>query len=412
MNQTQDRPTDPGTDPGPQFNRSRFQDVGRLRRSRDDRYVAGVAGGLGRHFGIDPTIIRVVLVATCIFGGAGLLFYGALWLFVPEDGQEQAPIHMSEDTLRIVLLVVAAVAAVSVIGNPWWGFGGSGTLWVGGIVAIVIAAVLTATRRHDGTQQSSPAPAPAGTTTVTADVPVAPEQQAMAFSADAPPAPPAQTPPVAATPAPAPAPSPRRPRRTGMLLFWPTLAIMLVGFGALGIYAEHHHVIPSAWPALALAVIGLMLVIGAFVGRPGGLIFLGLITIPPMLALSLVENFHWESKSLNYTPTSAATVQDSYTIGNGQMTIDLSKVTDPAQLQGKVIDARMDIGEIVVYVPRDVSTTVTGSLNVAGDVEIGGREQSGFSPDVTTTLGTSAKPVATFELDVHGHLGHIEVRTR
>ena len=84
---------------------------------------------------------------------------------------------------------------------------------------------------------------------------------------------------------------------------------------------------------------------------------------------------------------------------------------DGAALELRVVlDA--DIGEIVVYVPRDVSTTVTGSLNVAGDVEIGGREQSGFSPDITTTLGTSPKPVATLELDIHGHLGHIEVRTR
>jgi hypothetical protein len=41
------------------------QDLDRLRRSVTDRYVAGVAGGLGRHFGIDPTIIRVLPACSC-----------------------------------------------------------------------------------------------------------------------------------------------------------------------------------------------------------------------------------------------------------------------------------------------------------------------------------------------------------
>ena len=62
MNQTQDPVTGPA-DPGPRLDRDSVRELNQLRRSRDDRFVAGVAGGLGRHFGIDPTIVRVVLIA-------------------------------------------------------------------------------------------------------------------------------------------------------------------------------------------------------------------------------------------------------------------------------------------------------------------------------------------------------------
>ena len=53
-----------------------MRDVNRLRRSTTDRYIAGVAGGLGRHFDIDPTVIRVLLAVLTFFGGAGILVYG------------------------------------------------------------------------------------------------------------------------------------------------------------------------------------------------------------------------------------------------------------------------------------------------------------------------------------------------
>src|SRR6188768_2368628 len=77
---------------GPRVSAEQMRDLSRLRRSTSDRYFAGVAGGLGRHLDIDPTIIRVLLAVLTFFGGAGLLVYGAFWLFVPEDGRDRAPI--------------------------------------------------------------------------------------------------------------------------------------------------------------------------------------------------------------------------------------------------------------------------------------------------------------------------------
>lgn len=410
MNQTQERPAgNSEDDPGPQVNRARLQDVGGLRRSHSDRYIAGVAGGLGRHFGIDPTIIRVALVAMCVFGGAGLLIYAAVWLFVPEEGRDRAPIHVGDDILRLVLLVAIALAAISVIGNPWWGMGGNGSFWVIGIIAIAAAIFLSSSRRT-GREAAAEAPQPDSTTASTTAQFGAPPPTSTATGPTPPAAPPA-TPPIAAPPAAAPAPAPR-PRRTGVVLFWPTIALIALGSGALGIYADQHHVIASAWPALALAIIGIMLVVGAFVARPGGLILIGLLTLPPLLATSVVENFHWERQPVTYTPASAAGVQDSYQISNGRMTIDLSTLTDPAGLTGRTIIARMNAGEIVVYLPRGLATKVDGTLDAVGDVQIDGREQSGFAPSVTTTIGTTGQSAGVLTLDVHGRVGRIDVQTR
>jgi phage shock protein C len=62
----------------------------RLTRSRTDRKIAGVAGGIARHFGVDSTLIRVLWVLAVVFAGFGLLLYIILWIVLPE-GDEQAP---------------------------------------------------------------------------------------------------------------------------------------------------------------------------------------------------------------------------------------------------------------------------------------------------------------------------------
>lgn len=55
----------------------------RLTRSRTDRRIAGVAGGLAEHTGVDALLWRVALVALTLAGGCGVLVYGLLWLLMP-----------------------------------------------------------------------------------------------------------------------------------------------------------------------------------------------------------------------------------------------------------------------------------------------------------------------------------------
>jgi len=74
--------------PGPRATRRhRWRPRGRLVRSRDDRLVAGVAGGLARCCGLDVTLIRVVIVLSALLSGVGLLAYVVAWLVLPVDGQ-------------------------------------------------------------------------------------------------------------------------------------------------------------------------------------------------------------------------------------------------------------------------------------------------------------------------------------
>ena len=63
-----------------------------LTRSLDDRIIAGVAGGLARHFDMDPTIIRVIFGFLLVPGGLpGFLPYLILWAVMPDDaGQRQS----------------------------------------------------------------------------------------------------------------------------------------------------------------------------------------------------------------------------------------------------------------------------------------------------------------------------------
>jgi phage shock protein C len=57
-----------------------------LRRSRSNRMIAGVVGGLADYWSIDPTLARVIFVIVSVVSAAfpGILVYGLLWLLIPE----------------------------------------------------------------------------------------------------------------------------------------------------------------------------------------------------------------------------------------------------------------------------------------------------------------------------------------
>lgn len=59
-----------------------------LFRSKTNCKIAGVCGGLGEFFDIDPVIFRIVFVVSFFFGGLGLLIYIVMWLLMPEKTAE------------------------------------------------------------------------------------------------------------------------------------------------------------------------------------------------------------------------------------------------------------------------------------------------------------------------------------
>jgi phage shock protein C len=59
--------------------------VNSLRRSRTDRWIGGVCGGMGRATGVEAWVWRVGFVLLGLWGGTGLLIYLLMWIFVPSD---------------------------------------------------------------------------------------------------------------------------------------------------------------------------------------------------------------------------------------------------------------------------------------------------------------------------------------
>jgi phage shock protein PspC (stress-responsive transcriptional regulator) len=64
--------------------------VKRLERSSSSRWIAGVSGGLGRYFDLNPAFFRLGFVVLTLLGGAGILIYLAALLVIPEEGKEQS----------------------------------------------------------------------------------------------------------------------------------------------------------------------------------------------------------------------------------------------------------------------------------------------------------------------------------
>ena len=54
-----------------------------FRRSRSNKILGGICGGLAEYFGVDPMLVRIAFVVFAIFAGSGLLLYILLWLLVP-----------------------------------------------------------------------------------------------------------------------------------------------------------------------------------------------------------------------------------------------------------------------------------------------------------------------------------------
>jgi phage shock protein PspC (stress-responsive transcriptional regulator) len=381
------------TPPEERVDTAHLRDYSTLHRSVTDRKVAGVAGGLGRHLNVDPTILRVAFVVLCFFGGAGFLLYAAAWLFVPEEGKAQATIHTSGSTRNGILIATGVLAALLLVGDSW---GGMIFPWPLALIALVVFLVLSnrdkATGPPDNRQQP---PGQAAHTAAPADEPV--PDETLVYPAYL------QTPQYAA-----PVARPRADR--GPALFWPTVALLAIALGSLGLYdVAEGGVVDAAYPALALAVVGAMLVVGAWVGRAGGLIALGVVAALGLAGASVAEPRFGAERTLLETPTSAVQVEDRYFVPAGAVHVDLSDVRDVEELDGRTIEVAANAGELVVTLPEGVDVDVDADVAIGGEVRILGEERGGPNISMQREIdgGTDA-PSMDLELDLV--VGSIEVR--
>jgi phage shock protein PspC (stress-responsive transcriptional regulator) len=168
MNET----TDTGS-PGAGPEASGRAALSELRRSTDDRLVAGVCAGLGRHFDIDPVVFRVLFAVLTVFSsGVWLVVYAALWLIIPEAGSSESiarrdygtqmdrvkgKINTIDLRSRTTLLVLGALAVLTLVLGPV-------ILWMLYWTVVPVTAVfmvIAAIREHRKRRGQNPtAPAP------------------------------------------------------------------------------------------------------------------------------------------------------------------------------------------------------------------------------------------------------------
>ena len=384
-------PTGPPAEEGPRVTRDEIRDLGRLRRSASDRKVAGVAGGLARHLDVDPLVLRVAFVVLAFFGGSGLIVYGACWLLVPDEESGEAPVTLDERSRTVALLVVGVLAAFALMGDSWGVFWFP---WPLAIIAVVVLVFLTRKDRgqappgsggapyvpvHDGPDHAHhPSPA-SGTTSPTYAVP-----------------------PAYVPPAPRPA-APRDPRRTGPVLFWFTLALIALGIGVLGtLDVAGVTVADPAYPALALGITGVMLLVGSVYGRAGGLILLGLLTTVGLAGATAAD--HWDGDLVTVSPTTVSELEPTYDFSTGELVLDLTGLDDVEDLDGRSLDLEGGVGRIEVIVPDGVEVTVDAEVGGPGSIRLFDQVRDGIANKLAGTYGAG-----DIELTIDAQLGIGEI---
>ena len=149
--------------------------------------------------------------------------------------------------------------------------------------------------------------------------------------------------------------------------------------------------------------------VGAFRGRPGGLVLLGIVAATTLAVSSVTGGFS-AATSRTYDPTTTSEVRPAYTMQNGELVLNLSDLDALDALGGREIDIDGNAGEVVVIVPRGLSVDVDAQVSALGGIDIGpDATAGGFDLALSRTLsGAAGSPVLDLEVDLR--FGHIEVR--
>jgi phage shock protein C len=122
--------------------------VRRLVRSREDRVLGGVCGGLGRYLDVDPVVVRII-TAALILSGVGVLAYIIAWIVIPEAPPDQPELVAPPPDRRTTMVVIGgamiAIGGLLVVRQtmPWFEHA---AFWPLIVVAAGVAVLITARR--------------------------------------------------------------------------------------------------------------------------------------------------------------------------------------------------------------------------------------------------------------------------
>ena len=328
----------------------------RFLRSPDDRVLGGVAGGLGRAFGVDATIFRIALAALVFAGGVGLLAYAAALLFVPsDDGTGQpAPRERTWRTAAAVgggILMLLAALALLGAGDGFWAGG-----WL--VPAALVAGVGYAVLRLRGDEGRG-----AGRGPLVRLLTVAAVGLAVLLGAG--------------------------------LAFWGSAWATAAGGGVL--------------VASAVLALGAALVAAAFRGDTRGrwLALPALIIAFPAAVVSAADvSLDGGVGDRTHHPAGADRLPAGYRLGAGELVVDLRDL-DWRDGRRVALDLDVGVGHAVVLVPEAVCVGARSDIG-AGQADVFGRGAGGVDVDHDVTREPAAgAPGLT--LDVHMGMGAFEV---
>lgn len=385
----------------------------RPRRRTDDRKVAGVAAAIGRRYAIDPVLVRVAFVVATVFGGSGVLLYLLGWLLLPAEGDTASGAERMfrrgrssmSAALTVVLVLLLLVATTAVLSGR-----ASGVL--GLLVALGALVLLHRSRAALGeipgsqpTTSAAPAPAEPATAATPATTAAAPPVTGTATDQ---PAPPAWDPLGAAPfawdlPEPAAPPLPAPPQGVRSKVTPITLGLALLTGGIALAFAPGLSAAGIA--ALLLGVVGLGLVVGAFMQSGRGLV---LIAIPLALltwVLHAAPAAGFKVGGSYWDPVTSAELQPRYavTVGNGRLDLTGLRLAPGQTVRTSV---NVGIGETHVLLPPNIDAQVSCQTQV-GQVDCLG-QTSTDRVDVTDN-GFDGPGGGKVILDVHSGVGEIHV---
>jgi hypothetical protein len=141
-------------------------------------------------------------------------------------------------------------------------------------------------------------------------------------------------------------------------------------------------------------VIAVGLLIGAVVGRARWLIFVGIFILPILLVTSLWSAvFSWTAGEYTYSPASVVEVDSPYELGAGQLTIDLTGLSEAELAEIGHIKARLGVGELRIFVPANVGVLLDANVGL-GDIDVPGPDREGIGPSMSRQFGPS--PIVLF----------------
>ncbi|MBE7190057.1 PspC domain-containing protein [Jatrophihabitans endophyticus] len=319
-----------------------------LRRSRTERFAAGVCGGLGEYFGVDPILFRVLFAVAALFGGSGVLAYLLAWAVIPEQGTERAPVDgvvrkLREHRVPLWAVAIAVGLLLWATAFSWWAPGP----FVPVVAVVVLVVVFFSRRDWQGTRPGAP------TVSLTKDAVVAPSttESVRAWVSEA-------------------KSAARERRRRALPVKIATLggmAVVLVVLAALDAVKGVPMVL-YFWTVLGFVTVGLL--VGLVLRRtPWSVAILLPVSLAGVLALGGSHAaFHDGVGQKTWGPAQLAS---SYRLGVGQATLDLRHLS-AVSTTARTTRVTVGVGQLRILVPADANVEIQANVHI-GQIQLSSR---------------------------------------